>query len=151
MDMFAMPLKSPLSILLVDDDTDHRHFMTRAFHKAGIGKKLQCFATASEAIAFLESQGAKPDVATICLITDIRMPVMDGFELLRYLKTHPDHAVIPAIVLSGSDEAKDIEKAYRLGASSYLRKPVHLSDLDRMVVKLMDYWGMCEVPIPAAG
>lgn len=136
---------------MVDDDPDHHFLMAHAFQKAGMGQRIRSFAHVSEVIAYLEAQSIDPGAATVCLITDIRMPDMNGFELLRCLKANPDHAVIPAIVMSGSDEINDVEEAYRLGASSYLKKPVDFGDLERMVAKLIDYWGMCEVPPKAAG
>ena len=77
------------------------------------------------------------------IFTDLKMPGMDGFEILRWLKTDTALQVIPTTVLSSSTQNEDIEMAYRLGANAYMRKPHSLADLQEQVRSAFDFWTRC--------
>jgi CheY-like chemotaxis protein len=74
------------------------------------------------------------------------MPVSDGFELLSWLKDHPEHRQMPVVVLTTSRMETDIRRAYTLGAHSYMVKPVNFDELERMMRLAFDYWNICERP-----
>jgi len=80
------------------------------------------------------------------MITDLKMPDGDGFAVLEHFKQNPDWAVIPTVILSGSQDNDDIKKAYVLGASAYHVKPSSPLALRALVKALNDYWLLCEVP-----
>ncbi len=80
------------------------------------------------------------------IITDLKMPVADGFSVLEHLKGNPAWAVIPVVVMTSSTDKDDIKKAYMLGASAYHRKPNDAGGLVHQFKIMHDYWMTCEVP-----
>jgi CheY-like chemotaxis protein len=80
------------------------------------------------------------------IITDLKMPRMDGFELLRWLRAHPGCSAIPAIVMSSSGRPEDVIKAYNLGANCYFVKPSGLDELVTMIKIIFGFWSCCERP-----
>lgn len=138
------------TILVVDDDPDDRMLIKSAFQLVGVGSGIQCASSGQEAIAYLSGEGKFSDRGVYgypdFVITDLKMPNGDGFAVLEHLKKNPDWAVIPTVVLSGSQDNDDIKKAYLLGASAYHVKPSSPLALRSLVKALHDYWLMCEVP-----
>jgi CheY-like chemotaxis protein len=138
------------SILLVDDDPLDREFITTSLRDNGVADRILALHDVAAAISYLAGEGAYADRTAFpypfMVITDLKMSGADGFELLHYLKRDPDYAIIPVLVLSGSDDEDDVKRAYRMGASSYIRKPQELGEL-RLVLRIFyDYWGMCILP-----
>jgi CheY-like chemotaxis protein len=80
------------------------------------------------------------------IMTDLKMPNGDGFDVLNHLKRNPMWAIIPTVVLSASQEPDDIKKAYLLGASSYHVKPLSPDKMSEQLAVLNAYWLTCEVP-----
>ncbi|MGH7971988.1 MAG: response regulator, partial [Limisphaerales bacterium] len=80
------------------------------------------------------------------ILTDLKMPGMDGLEFLRWLRAHDECQVIPTVVLSSSALPRDIEESYRLGVNSYICKPASQHQRIRMLRVLHEYWCMCERP-----
>jgi CheY-like chemotaxis protein len=80
------------------------------------------------------------------IILDIKMPKLNGLEVLEWIKNHPDCAVVPTLILSGSAQERDIEAAYALGANAYLVKPNSFEELQRMLRLTFEYWSMCATP-----
>jgi len=74
------------------------------------------------------------------------MPRLNGFEVLSWIRDHPECAVIPVIMMSSSRDERDITKAYQLGANSYMTKPGRLEDFIEMFQALKTYWRICELP-----
>ena len=121
-----------------------------AFQAAGVTAGIQTAGSGDEAIAYLSGAGKFGDRSVYAyphfVITDLKMPNGDGFAVLEHFKNHPDWAVIPTVVLSGSQDNDDIKKAYLLGASAYHVKPSSTLALRTLVKTLHDYWLLCEVP-----
>lgn len=145
------PMKrSPATVLIVDDEPDDLFFMVAAFRAVGASSRIQTVGSGNEAVAYLEGEGSYGDRALHpypnFIVTDLKMPGLDGFGLLEYLKENPKSATIPTVVLSGSSDYDDIVRAHRLGASSYHVKPTDATALRAFVRVLHDYWMMCEVP-----
>lgn len=74
------------------------------------------------------------------MLLDLKMPKKDGFDVLRWLEKHPTLKKLPVTVLSSSDEEKDVDQAYGLGANSYVVKPGSLGGYEGLVEKLREYW-----------
>lgn len=137
-------------ILIIEDDLNDQFLITDAFKKLQTAAKVQIVNNGAEAIAYINGDEKFADrelfpYPTI-IITDLKMPVKDGFAVLEFLKNNPLWAVIPTIVLSASRDLDDIRKAYWLGASSYHVKPSSLEELRELLKALHDYWLRCEVP-----
>ena len=107
-------------ILLAEDDLDDFYFFQLAMEKCAAEIKLVHAADGREAILYLEDTATPaPDL----IVTDLKMPKINGFELLEWLKQHPELSKLPAVVFSSSDEATDRKRAKELGAKSYHVKP----------------------------
>ena len=142
--------KTSLIILVIDDDPDDLIFIQSAFRAVGVASRIQTAATGSQAIAYLTGQAGFSDRSAFpypdFVITDLKMADGDGFSVLEHFKRNPEWAVIPTVVLSGSQDNDDIKKAYLLGASAYHVKPSSPTDLRTLVKSLHDYWLTCELP-----
>jgi CheY-like chemotaxis protein len=144
-----MKISNP-TILVVDDEPASLFFMQDAFKALGRIDGIHLANGGPDAVAYLKGQGKYADRAVYMLpdfvITDLKMPLVDGFEMIRFIKQNPLTAAIPVVVFSGSRNDSDIMSAYLLGANSFHVKPVGLSELRALVKALYDYWATCEVP-----
>ena len=120
-------------VLVVDDDPDDRSFIVEALKMAGVTHIIKTANNGREAIDQLQS-GRKPTL----LLLDIKMPLMNGFEVLEWMKAKK--ILVPVVMLSGSAQPSDIERAYRLGAGGFLVKPASLEELSRMMQSVKDFW-----------
>ena len=138
------------TILMVDDDPDFLFLVNRAFKKLGVASAIQTAEHGSDGIAYMMGEGKYADRKAhpypTFIITDLKMPVADGFAVLEHLKSNPAWAVIPVVVLTGSSDKDDIKKAYMLGASAFHVKPTDTAALHHQIKVLHDYWMTCEVP-----
>ncbi len=138
------------TILVVEDDKNDQILIERAFRKTGVTDPIHLVNDGAEAIAYMMGEGKYADRKMYeyptFIITDLKMPKKDGFDVLYYLKNHPSWAVIPTVVFSASSDLDDIKKSYLLGASSYHIKPHSPEKLDEQVAVLYAYWITCEVP-----
>ncbi|HWD91861.1 MAG TPA: response regulator [Verrucomicrobiae bacterium] len=140
-----------LGLLIVDDDENDRFLLQRAFEKLNVGYRIQPLRNGGEALAVIKGEGIyanrKAYPFPSFILTDLKMPGGDGFEILSYLKEHPEILIVPVVMLSGSDDPDDVRQAYLLGASSFIVKPQGLDGLEGIVQKLHYYWSECEVPL----
>lgn len=128
-------------ILIVEDDPDDRDLLARACRKAKVATPLQFAVDGNEALAFLDGIGSVPDQPRPAVILlDLKLPGRSGFEVLEWIKGHPILRSVPVIILTSSRENVDLERAYDLGANSYLVKPARPEDLLRMVEQIDAYW-----------
>lgn len=138
------------TLLIIDDDEADLFFIQKAFQDIGVGEFLYLARSAEEAIAYMKGEGKYSDRKTYpyptFVMTDLKMPRTDGFAVLKHLKSHPQWAIIPTVVLSGSVDQNDINTAYMLGASSYHVKPQTQDELRVLLKILHSYWISCEVP-----
>lgn len=142
--------RSNPTILIVDDDPNDLLFLRAAFKAVGVSSKIQTADSGHEAVAYLKGEGKYSDRSVYAypdfVLTDLKMPGLDGFAVLEHLKKNPESAIIPTVIFSGSQDNDDIRKAYMLGASSYHVKPSDPAALRALVKTLHDYWMLCEAP-----
>jgi len=122
------------SLLLVEDSEDDAYFFQRTLQKSKHTCAFRRAANGAEAVELLQQSSASdsrqlPEV----IFLDLKMPVLNGFEVLDWLKHQPFASQIRVIVLSGSEHQDDKDRAAKLGASDYLVKPVRTGDLDRFL------------------
>ncbi len=129
-----------LRILLVDDSPDDVLIMHLGFEEAGVDARIESLYSGEQLIRRLEQEYCGPALENgeatplpDVLLLDLKMPKMDGFEVLRWLRQHPPLDRLQVIVFSGSDQPVDINRALALGAVRYLVKPQKLSDMIQMV------------------
>lgn len=139
--------------LLVEDDPDDVLLMRRAFAKAKITNPLQVVPSGQEAIEYLSGAGRFSDRSEFPLpnvvLLDLIMPGMDGVEVLQWIRAQPDLATLRVVVLTNAQAPRDIERAYKAGANSFLVKP---SDFDRFVElsqAFSGYWVWLNHPPPS--
>ena len=141
---------SAYTILLVEDEENDATLMKMAFKRNNIQNPVQWAHDGVEAIAYLNGEGEYADRARYpfpeVLILDLKMPRMGGFELLSWIREHPEFRVIPTIIMTSSRQDRDIEKAYNLGANTYMVKPSSFEDLARMVKLAHEYWAASVKP-----
>lgn len=130
-------------VLLVEDDPNDILLLQRAFGKAQLTAPLQVN-DGEEAIAYLAGQGSYADRAQHPLpqlvLLDLKLPRKSGLDVLRWLRQQPVLQRLPVVVLTSSRESSDVNRAYELGANSYLVKPVRSQDLVDMIKTLDLYW-----------
>lgn len=122
-----------LSILLAEDSPDDVLLLQHAFKKAGVAHRLEVVCDGIEAMEYLNGENAYadreqhpfPDV----LLLDLNMPRMNGFEVLEQVRREPRYSGLMVHVLTASSREADVQRAYALGANSYVLKPSHMSDL----------------------
>ena len=138
------------TILLVEDDPNDQALIVLGFRSIGVTDPIHVVQNGIEAISYLNGEGKYADRDRYqfpsTILTDLKMPEMSGFDVLQHLKTDPDWAIIPTIVLSASSDLDDIKKSYLLGAASYFTKPNSFDALKVLLKRVHDYWEEAEVP-----
>lgn len=138
-------------ILIAEDDENDALIIERALRKAGFANPFHVCSDGTDVIAYVTGKPPYEDrqkfVFPRILITDLKMPKMDGLELLEWLKNNPACGIIPTIVLTASRQESDIQKAYQLGANSYLVKPTSFDRLTHILRMTLEYWEICEKPL----
>ena len=140
----AVPEPVPETLLLVDDDADAVTLFKRAFDRAGIAHPLNVASSANEAIAYLNGEGKYRDRAAYPLpalvLLDVKMPGRGGFEVLEWIRKSSSVVPIRVIMLTGSPSQTDVNRAYQMGANSYVTKPVDLGRLQEILSALCAHW-----------
>ncbi len=133
-----------VEILLVEDNPHDAEMTIRALKKAGLANKLTHLKDGAEALDFIFAKGAfagrqimdKPKV----ILLDIKMPKVDGIEVLRQIKSNGTTKTIPVVIMTSSKEEQDIITSYNLGVNSYIVKPVDFEGFAKAVAELGFYW-----------
>ena len=133
-------------ILLVEDRAIDIDLTRRALERRKVINPLEVARDGEEAIAFFDRWEAGEPLP-ICILLDLRMPKMNGLEVLRRLRSHPKFSTIPVVVLTTSSEDSDVEEAYKLGCNSYIVKPVDFDKFVDVAAKIELYW--CALNIPS--
>lgn len=127
-------------ILLVEDDPDHEALAIRALRKANVANDIAVARDGAEAIAYMQDIVAGTRNPPQLVLLDLKLPKVDGLEVLRNIRASDKTALLPVVVLTSSDEERDIVSSYRLGVNSYIRKPVNFSDFAEATRQLGMYW-----------
>ncbi|NMG48578.1 response regulator [Azoarcus communis] len=131
-------------ILLIEDNPDDEALTLRAFGKNGITNPVVIARDGVEAIDYLNGTGTHAGrdltVMPVLILLDLKLPRIDGLEVLRRIRAGEHTAMLPVVVLTTSRETRDLQQAYRLGANSYIRKPVDYERFIQVVGQLGVYW-----------
>lgn len=128
----------PAEILLVDDNPQDAELVMHTLRRHHPGLAVRHARDGAEAITML---GKWPGPQVPCLILlDLKMPKVDGFEVLRWVRGDADLRLIPVVVLTSSDLQRDVQRAYELGASSYVVKPMDFEHFTETLRRVVDYW-----------
>lgn len=143
-------------ILLVEDNPDDAELALRAFRQNRIANAVRVVHDGAEALDYLFARGAHADrdagVAPQVVLLDLKLPKVDGLEVLRAMRADPRTRLVPVVVLTSSVEEDDVVRSYELGGNSYIRKPVDFAQFVEAVRQLGLYWLVLNVPpTPRAG
>lgn len=131
-------------VLVADDDLNDVTLLRRAFLQAGVDVAMKVVRDGEEVIQYLHGDAPFSDREEFplpkLLLLDLKMPRANGFEVLEWLRKQAGLRRILVVVLTSSDEPEDIDRAYDLGANSFLRKPDDFTNLIKVSRKLHDYW-----------
>ena len=131
-------------ILLVEDNPDEAVLAEIAFDRAKVLNKLVKVSDGREALDFLFSRDGHssryPDQMPVLILLDLKLPYVDGLEVLKEIRANQNTASIPVVVMTSSTENGDEARSYELGANDYVRKPTGLSDLVEIAKKIKAKW-----------
>jgi two-component system response regulator len=139
------------TILLVEDNADDAELAMRAFERTSVKNAIVLARDGAEALDYLfatgryaESPAEPPDV----VLLDLKLPRIDGIEVLRRVREDQRTRRLPIVVMTSSREAADVSRCYELGANSYVRKPVDFSEFVQAIHQVGAYWLQLNQPAP---
>jgi CheY-like chemotaxis protein len=142
-------------ILLVEDNDDDVELTLRAFRKSDLVSTVTVVRDGVEALDYLLAMGEyasrNPEVLPDLVLLDIKLPRVDGVQVLRRLRSHPRTKLIPIVILTSSAEPKDLLTCYTLGANSYVRKPIDFQQFTHALHQIGSYWLQTNQAPPAPG
>lgn len=131
-------MNSKLNILLIEDDTIEVMKFKRALSKLGLDHKLQNAVNGEDALKILEQKDRLPNI----ILLDLNMPKINGIEFLTMLKKDEVLKYIPTVILSTSNNKKDLLECYKIGIAGYVLKPLKYEDYVSKIEKLLAYWSV---------
>ncbi len=139
-------------ILLVEDNPDDAELTQRAFKRSRLDNRVIVKRDGQEALDYLFGTDTQPpaDPLPDVILLDLNMPRINGLELLQRLRADARTRAVPVVVLTTSDEQRDIVDSYQGGANSYIRKPVDTDNFFDAIQCVEEYWTLRNVPPPAA-
>lgn len=140
----------PIRILLVEDNDAHTKLILRAFKEDRLSNPVNCVRDGEEALDFLYQRGEfkdptkspRPDM----ILLDLKLPKIDGLEVLKTVKEDGSLKAIPVVVLTSSTDERDVHQAYRHYVNSYISKPVDFDKFRQVVQELDYYWTIFNTP-----
>jgi CheY-like chemotaxis protein len=130
-----------VELLIVEDNPDDLELALRALKKHNLANRVHVARDGAEALEFLAG-----DVTPRVILLDLKLPKVDGLEVLRRIKTDERTRAIPVVVMTSSREEQDVVESYRLGVNSYVVKPVEFDEFVRAVSELGMYWLLLNHP-----
>jgi len=137
-------------ILIADDDEGHATLIRKNLHRAGLVNEILHFRDGQEVLDFLFRRGDGPhreDGKAYLLLLDIRMPKVDGVEVLRQVKADKELKKLPVIMITTTDDPREVENCHALGCSNYLTKPVDYDKFVAVIRQLGLFLLVVEVPV----
>jgi CheY-like chemotaxis protein len=134
-----MTLAREITVLVADDDDGHAMLIQEHLEDAGIHNPILRFRDGAEVWTFLDGSAAgksRDPNTPYLLLLDIRMPKMDGVEVLRRVKNHTELRTMPVIMLTTTDDPREVAECYKLGCNSYVTKPVNFDAFSEVVKRL---------------
>jgi two-component system, response regulator len=133
------------TLLLVEDNPDDERLTLRALGRSNLTNPIQVARNGEEALQQVFSASPLPCV----VLLDLKLPKIDGLEVLRQIRACDRTRYLPVVVLTSSSEDRDIIESYNLGANSYVRKPVEIDQFTEAVRQLGLYWALLNEPLPS--
>jgi CheY-like chemotaxis protein len=132
------------TILLVEDNPDDRELMKLAFAQSNLEHHLVIVSDGIEALNYLLGEGKFSDrdttIMPALILLDLNLPKINGIEVLKRIRAHPRLKLLPVTIVSSSSEPQDLIDSYINGCNSYIRKPIHFTQLQIFVREISTYW-----------
>ncbi|MGA2515694.1 MAG: response regulator [Thermodesulfobacteriota bacterium] len=145
-----MTITNEIEILLVEDNPNDVELTLRALKKNNLTNRVQVVKDGAEALEYIFANGAyayrKVEHHPRVILLDLKLPKVDGLEVLRRIKSDERTRVIPVVVLTSSKEERDLVESYKLGANSYITKPLDFESFVKSVAELGLYWLLLNQP-----
>lgn len=142
-------------ILLVEDNTSDEKLTVLAFRNCGVSNSMFVVRDGAAALDYIFATGPyagrDPALAPAVVLLDLKLPKIDGLEVLRRLRDDPRTKLLPVVILTASREEEDVLRSYSLGANAYVRKPVEFSEFAQAAKTLGLFWLLLNEPAPAPG
>jgi CheY-like chemotaxis protein len=138
-----------LDILAAEDSPSDIELLKMALTRCGDVRSLQIVRDGQEVIDYLQGEPPynEPErPAPNLVLMDLKMPRMNGLDVLQWLRKHPECSVIPVIIMSNSPLEEDVQKAYRLGANAYFQKPSNFAALEEILRSILQFWSHAKRP-----
>jgi len=139
-----------IEVLIVEDNPQDLELTLRALKKANLSNRIQVARDGKEALDFIFCEGThagrKMDSGPKIVLLDLKLPKVDGLEVLKKVKSDPRTKALPVVVLTSSREQRDVVESYRLGVNSYIVKPVDFERFAAAVGELGLYWLLLNQP-----
>lgn len=143
---------SEVEILLIEDNSEEAQLTIRSLKKHNLANRLLHFDDGEEALEFIFSNGRNEDNGSSfrpkLILLDLKLPKMNGLDILRRLKGNSNTRTLPVVVLTSSKEERDITTSYELGVNSYVVKPVKFDSFSKTVAELGTYWMLINQETP---
>lgn len=146
-------MRSLAPILLVDDSARDRELVIDALEAHGLANEIIALRDGAEALEYLFRRGAfaqRPPGNPVVMLLDLKMPRVDGTEVLRQVRAEAQLRLMPVVVMTSSREEQDLVASYQLGVNSYVVKPVNFHEFVDAVKSVGGYWAVLNEPPPAA-
>jgi len=143
-----------LMILVVDDDDGHRELIRRNLLRAGVTNPVIGLVNGSDALDYVFCRGAHADRKTdaqLLMLLDVNMPGINGIEVLRRIKSDPQTRKIPVIMLTTTDDPREVDQCYELGCSVYVTKPVDPTSFIEAIKRLGMFISIVRAPLMTGG
>jgi two-component system response regulator len=145
----------PIEILLIEDNPSDIKLALHAFKKHNLTNRIQVLRDGAEALEYLFCTGRYEsrniEVGPKLILLDLKLPLVDGHEVLRRVKSDARTQMIPLVIMTTSQEERDIVESYKFGVNSYIVKPVDFEQFTEVVRQLGFYWLLINKPPPSLG
>jgi two-component system response regulator len=140
------------ALLLVEDNTTDEKLTIRAFKKSGVANEIIVVRDGAEALDYLfaagKYEGRDASILPAVVMLDLKLPRIDGLEVLRRIRADPRTQRVPVVILTASKETEDVERGYALGANAYVRKPVDFAEFAEATKTVGLFWLLLNEPPP---
>jgi len=144
-------MAQPRTVLLAEDDPHGVELTLAALKPYGLDQRVEVVEDGEKALEFMHRRGRYADRAPgnpAVILLDLKMPKVDGLEVLRDVKTHPEMSSTPIVVMTSSTEPSDLEESYRLGTNAFVVKPIGVSEFVKTLASIGSFWSQLNEPPP---
>jgi CheY-like chemotaxis protein len=143
------PQAKPVAIVMIEDDEGHARLIERNIRRAGVSNEIRPFTNGTDAVNFLMGADGSGEVSSgrqLLILLDLNLPDMTGIDILEKIKSNPHTRRSPVVVLTTTDDEREIQRCYDLGANVYITKPVNYDSFANAIRQLGLFFAVMQVP-----